>query len=186
MPVGPGEHGPHRSARVPASVQQVQPLLPIRQLASQPGEGASGRAAASSAATRSASGSRQHWAANVSAAPGSASSLSPISVRSSATASLRGSRSRLQSAGTVSGDQARQGTPAGHDCHASGRAGQQRPDLLGIPGVVQQDQMRRPASRLRYRAARSSVSAGMSCPGMPRARRKPASASVAGMGGPGS
>ena len=46
--------------------------------------------------------------------------------------------------------------------------------------------IRLPASMLRYLAARSSVSAGMSCPGTPRARRKPASASPAVTSWPGS
>jgi hypothetical protein len=43
-----------------------------------------------------------------------------------------------------------------------------------------------PASELRYRAARSSSSAGMSWSGTPSARRSPASASAAGIGRSGS
>ena len=67
---GPGEHGPHSGVRVPAGLEQVQP---VRRSASSPASSASGtagRLAASSAATRKASGSRQHWAASSAAAVG--------------------------------------------------------------------------------------------------------------------
>ena len=44
----------------------------------------------------------------------------------------------------------------------------------------------RPASRLQYMPARSPISAGISRPGTPRARKNPASASAEDTGGPGS
>jgi hypothetical protein len=56
--------------------------------------GVFGRAMASSAATRNASGSRAHSSASRPTAPGSASARPPISVVSSAITSGKGSRSR--------------------------------------------------------------------------------------------
>jgi hypothetical protein len=40
--VGPGEHRPHRGARIPARAQQVQPRLLVGQLTGQLGEGGGG------------------------------------------------------------------------------------------------------------------------------------------------
>ncbi|HTP15813.1 MAG TPA: hypothetical protein VMK13_08245, partial [Streptosporangiaceae bacterium] len=39
VPVRPGEHGPHRGARIPADLQHVQAPLLISQLTGQIGEG---------------------------------------------------------------------------------------------------------------------------------------------------
>lgn len=148
--------------------------------------GAAGRATTSSAAMRKASGSRAHRPASATAAAPSASARAPISVRSKSTASAGGSRSSSSrsapSPETRPGSESRLvttatqlGTPGSNDltCSAS----------LALSSITS---IRFPASRLRYLAARSSTSAGMSMSCTPSARRNPPSASAAVIGWPGS
>lgn len=52
----------------------------------------------------------------------------------------RGQQVQRQRAGTLGGDQPRQLVAAGHQDQAARRAGQQRPHLVGVTGVVQQHQ----------------------------------------------
>ena len=49
-------------------------------------------------------------------------------------------RVQAQRLGALGGDQGGELVPAGDDGQAAGRTGQQRADLLGVPGVVQHDQ----------------------------------------------
>ena len=185
VPVGPGEHGPHRRPRVTASVQQVQPLL-IGQLRRNVGQRGAREAAASSAATRSASGSRAQCPASVAAAAGSASTRSPMSARSRPTASAT-------AAGPGPAEARRPWRPA-RPAHRGWSPASCRPGCRAaaagpaprLAALSIMTSIRRPASRLRYRAARSSGLGRDILLGHAEARRNPASASAAVMGWSGS
>ena len=98
VPVGPGEHAPHLGRGSPSAASRSSRVRRSASSSTSAASGMAGRLAASSAATRSASGSREHCAASSLAASGSASTWSPISVRSRATASWGGSTSRFRRA----------------------------------------------------------------------------------------
>jgi hypothetical protein len=91
--VGPAEHRPHRGPGSPPASSRSSRRCWSASSATSPASGTGGRAAASSAATRSASGSRPHCLASAVAASGSSSARCPISARSSPAASPGGSRS---------------------------------------------------------------------------------------------
>ena len=141
VPVGPGEHGPHRGARVPAGVQQVQPAAagrPARRPARPAGRPGGRRRARRPPAAPAAAA--QHCSASSAAAPGSASARGADQRPQQRDRLLQRQQVQVQARGAVPGDQPGQRVPAGHHHHAGRGAGQQRPDLLGRSGVVQHDQ----------------------------------------------
>ena len=89
--------------------------------------------------------------------------------------------STSRSASRVDG-QVGQPVAGGHEHRAGRAARQQRPDLRGVPGVVQQHQHPRPVSRVRSSAARSSSLTGIRVPSTPRSRRNLASTSAGASG----
>ena len=137
----------------------------VRQLTGQPARLTAGRAVASSAATRSASGSRAHRR-ELGGRLGSASTRAPISARSRPTASGA-------AAGPGPAGARRPGPPA-----QAARHGWSPPSRSpGLPGssgrtcsasraLSRTTSIRRPASMLRYPAARSSPGPGF--PAQPR------------------
>ena len=101
----------------------------------------SGRAAASSAATRSASGSRAALRRQCRGRAGFGID-GPADQRAQQARSrrARGSRSRSSRAAPCRATRPAQRVTAGHHHHAGRGAGQQRPDLLHLAGVVQHHQ----------------------------------------------
>ena len=83
----------------------------------------------------------------------------------------------------LGGDQAGELVAAGHQDQAAGRAGQQRPDLVGVAGVVERRSAPagRPA-RCGRAPAWASGSAGIRSAGTPSASRKPRTASAGSTG----
>ena len=68
-----------------------------------------------------------------------------------------GEHLQRHAAGVVGGDQARETVAAGHQHQRRPAAGQQRPDLLGAAALSSTISIRRPGTRLRNSAARSSI-----------------------------
>ena len=134
----PGEHRPHGGARVAAGVERSRRRCwSVSSLTSS--ASGTGRAAASSAATRRASGSRAHWAARVAAADRVGVDAG-ADERPQQADGVGGGQQVEVAGGRRAGDQPGERVAAGHHVHAAGLAGQQGPHLLGGAGVVQHDQ----------------------------------------------
>ncbi|OLB76526.1 MAG: hypothetical protein AUI14_18545 [Actinobacteria bacterium 13_2_20CM_2_71_6] len=144
-----------------------------------------GRVTASSAAIRSANGSRAQPSTSAVAASGSAATRAPISVDSRSSASCAGSRGssmrRAPCRATRPARLSRLVTRARQDGDpgSSGRTTSAEGALSSSTSIC------RSASRLRYRALRSASSYGTSTASTPSARRKPASTSAGSVGGSG-
>ena len=183
VPVGPGEHRPHRGARVPAGLQQVQPLLLVGQLAGQVGQ-RHGRAGGGQL------GGHPQRQRQPAALGGQLRGRVRFGVHpcadqrpQQADRVRRRQQVQVQAGGAVPGHQPGQRIAAGHHHRAGRAAGQQRPDLLRRSGVVQHDQ-HPPAGQQAAVPGGALVLSRPGCPGRARpgragtrpARRRRASA----------
>ena len=171
VPVGPGEHRP-RPRSAGRRRRRAGPAAAAGRPARRPGRpaGTPGRAAASSAATRSASGSRAHWAA--SGRRGLGLGVDPArrsAGRSRATASAGGQQVQVQPAGAVAGRPARPArrgwSPRTTQPALPGSSGR---TCSTVRGVVQHDQ-HPPAGQQAAVPGGALVQLRPGCPG--RARR---------------
>lgn len=100
-------------------------------------------------------------------------------------ARLRGVEgTQRQRVGAVRGDQPGQGVAAGDDGEAAGRAGQQRPYMVAVAGVVQDDEDPPPGQHTAVEGGLGVHAVRYPVGGTPRASRKPRTASPASMTAP--
>ncbi len=140
VPVGPGEDASDLGARVAVGVEQVKQPAGVGQLFCENGQGRAhpggdqlGRDSKREREPRALPGERRH---------GRRLCLSPIADQRPQQRDRVAERQQFQvkALRPVAGDEPGKRGPAGHQRHAPGGCREQRPDLFGVPRIVEQDQ----------------------------------------------